>query len=404
MELSKKNIKKILLVITFAVILFSASQHLSVVVNAVNWILKVLSPVIIGLCIAFVLNVFMAAVENRIFGFMGRSKRNAIRKMQRPLSLIITLLLALGLVALFLFIVIPELHDTVVLLVSKLPSYAESAALWIEKMIKRFTLDIDTAFLHTRNINWGKIAAAAQKFLAFDNAGDILNTTVTITSSVVIGITNFFLGFVIAIYVLAQKEKIGRFFHKVTEALLPAKGYKKITEICTVAFSSFSSFVTGQFADAAVLSTLCFLGMTIFRFPNAASVAFIIGITALMPVIGPIIGEAIGFMIIFMKSPLDAVLFIVFMFILQAIDNNIIYPRIVGKSVGLPGIIVLVAVIIGGNVCGLLGVLLGVPTASALYALTLDWLNKTHDAKVQKVLENTEISDGAEKITENQQE
>lgn len=167
MELSKKNIKKILLVITFAVILFSASQHLSVVVNAVNWILKVLSPVIIGLCIAFVLNVFMAAVENRIFGFMGRSKRNAIRKMRRPLSLIITLLLALGLVALFLFIVIPELHDTVVLLVSKLPSYAESAALWIEKMIKRFTLDIDTAFLHTRNINWGKIAAADSKVFSF---------------------------------------------------------------------------------------------------------------------------------------------------------------------------------------------------------------------------------------------
>lgn len=194
---------------------------------------------------------------------------------------------------------------------------------------------------------------------------------------------------------LAQKEKIGVFCRRVGSAVLPERVFEKALEICTVTGNSFSSFITGQCTDALVLSTMCFIGMNIFRFPSAAVVSVIIGISALIPVIGPITGEAIGFLIIFMANPIKAVFFILFMVTLQAIDNNLIYPRIVGKSVGLPGLVVIIAVAVGGNIGGLLGVLLGVPAASAIYALTVTWLNKKERKKLPV------IEDEQESETEN---
>ncbi len=391
MELSKKNVKIILGIITFAVLLLSASQHLSVVADFLKGVIKIFMPIIVGLCIAFVLNVLMRVLETRVFGFLGRSRRPSLQKAQRPVSLVSTILITIGFIALLLLIIIPELRDAVILLVNRAPSYLATATEWIEGIIKRFELNINTDFLHNPRIDWQKVGTAVQHFFSFENTGDIVDTTVGVTSTVVSGFANFFLGFVIAVYVLAQKEKIGKFFHKLTAAILPPKAYAKGTEICTVAANSFSSFITGQFTDAALLGTMCFIGMTIFRFPSAAVVAVVIGITALIPVIGPIIGEAIGFIIIFMDNPLKAVLFLLFMIILQAIDNNFIYPRIVGKSVGLPGLIVLAAVIIGGNLGGIFGVLLGVPTASAIYALVLDWLNRRSVPEV--VTDNDEQSE-----------
>ena len=152
----------------------------------------------------------------------------------------------------------------------------------------------------------------------------------------------------------------------------------------SIASTSFSNFITGQFTDAIILSVLCFIGMSIFRLPSAAVVSVIIGITALIPVIGPFIGEAIGCFIILMESPLKALFFLIFILILQAVDNNLIYPQIVGKSVGLPGLFVLLAVIIGGNIGGIAGVLLGVPVASAIYALVMAWLQNNPAKSVEK--------------------
>lgn len=376
MELSKKNIKKILGIITFAIVLFSVSQNLSAVGGFLTWILKILSPVIVGLCIAFVLNVLMKCLETKVFSFMKKSKKKYVKNALRPVSLFSTVILTVGFIALLLLIIIPELKDSVILLVNRVPSYVQGFASFFEKLINRFNLDINTEFLKNPRIDWTKVGTAVQGFLSYKNTGDLVGTTVGVTSYVVSGVTSFVLGFVIAIYVLAQKEKIGAFCKRISEIVLPANCNKKLNEICSVTSKSFSNFITGQFTDALILATMTFIGMTIFRFPNPGVVAVIIGTSALIPVIGPIIGETVGALIIFMDNPWDALFFLIFILILQTIDNNLIYPKIVGKSVGLPGILVLISVIIGGNLGGILGVLVGVPTASAVYAITVNWLNK----------------------------
>ncbi len=375
MNLTSKNVKKILGIITFGIVLFTLSQNLSSVGVFFKNLLTICAPLIIGLCLAFILNILMNVLENKVFKKMKTSKKTAAKKMLRPLSLVSTVLLTLGFIILLLFIIIPQLHDSIILIVERVPGYYESFVAWVDNMIVRFGLDISTEILHNPKINMDTIVTMAEKLFTFDATSDILSTTMGVTSSVISGIANFAIGFIVAIYVLAEKEKIGKFTNKVLKKSLPQNAYEQVIRVSTVTSSSFSNFITGQFTDAIILAALCFIGMSIFRFPNAAVVSVIIGVTALIPVIGPLIGEFIGCFIIFMESPLKALFFLIFVLILQAIDNNFIYPKIVGKSVGLPGIIVLVAVIVGGNFGGILGILLGVPVASAVYALIISWLN-----------------------------
>ena len=394
MDLSKKNIKKILGIITFGIVLFTLSQNLSSVGSFLKGILGICAPLIIGFCLAFILNIPMNVLEQTVFKKMKTSKKKTVNKLLRPLSLISTVLLSLGFFVLLLFIIIPKLHDSVMLIVSKVPDYYSTFVTWVDSLVVRFGLDISTEVLHNPKIDINTVVTMAEKLFTFDITSDILSTTMGVTSSVISGIANFAIGFIVAIYILAEKENIGAFTNKILKKTLPEKVYEHTIRISSVTSSSFSNFITGQVTDALILSVLCFIGMSIFRFPSAVVVSVIIGITALIPVIGPLIGEFIGCFIIFMESPLKALLFLIFVLILQAIDNNFIYPRIVGKSVGLPGIIVLVAVIIGGNFGGIMGILLGVPLSSAVYALVISWLNS--EKETMKVEENVENENSTE--------
>ena len=285
------------------------------------------------------------------------------------------------------------------LLVEKIPVYYTDLINWIESLIVRFGLDVNTEILHNPKFDINNIYAMAQNFFTIESTGDILNTTLGVTSSLISGVSNLVLGLIIAVYILAEKENIGKFTSRFFSAALPENIFLKAKEICSVASNSFASFITGQFTDAFLLGSMCFIGMLIFRFPNAAVVSIIIGITALVPIIGPIVGEVIGCLIIFMESPIKALFFIIFVLILQMIDNNLIYPRIMGKSVGLPGVLVFIAVVIGGNIGGILGVLLGVPTASAIYALVIDWL-KNKKQRERELVKVQNIEEIKEEVTE----
>ena len=382
MDLTNKNIKKILGIITFGIVLFTISQNLSSVASFFSGLLTIIAPLIVGFCLAFMLNIPMNVLENKVFKGLKSSKNKAVFKMLRPLSLISTIILTLGFIVLLLFIIIPQLKDSIALIIERIPVYYESAVKWIDALVVRFGLDVNTEIMHNPKFDIDTIKSMVEKVFTFDATSDILTTTVGVTSSVISAITNLALGFIIAIYILAEKDKIGNFADRILKRILPKKVHDKVLEVSSVASGSFSNFITGQFTDAFILAILCFIGMSIFRFPNAAVISVIIGITALIPVIGPLIGEFIGCFIIFMESPLKALLFLIFVLILQAIDNNFIYPKIVGKSVGLPGIIVLLAVIIGGNIGGILGILLGVPTASAIYSLVVAWLNSKNETVV----------------------
>lgn len=400
MEFSKKNIKIILGIITFGIALFAISQNLTAVASFISGIFKICAPIIIGLCLAFILNIVMNFFEKKVFKSIGNSPKRLAQKLLRPLSLILTVISTIGFFALIMFIIIPELKDSVMLIVEKAPVYYAQFVSWVDGLVLKFSLDISTEILHNPQVKTEDIMAMAEKLFTFENTGNIVNTTVGVTSTVVSGVINLALGFVIAIYILAEKEKVGGFANSFFEAVLPAKTHKHFYDICSVASNSFSNFITGQFTDAFILGVLTFIGMFIFRFPNAAVVSVLIGVTALIPVIGPLIGEFIGCLLIFMESPLKALFFLIFILILQAVDNNLIYPRIVGKSVGLPGLLVLIAVILGGNIGGILGVLLGVPIASAIYALTVDKLkSKSNKTSVVEIIENE-----SEELTENSEE
>ena len=393
MELSKKNVKIILGIITFGILLFSATQHLSAVGAFISGVLKIVAPLIVGFCLAFILNIIMTLLEDKVWGFMGKSRKKSLKKLQRPVSLVTTVLLMLGFVVLLLFIIIPALKDCVDLMVAKVPKYYDSVVLWIDGIVKEFGLDVSTESLHNPKFTINDIAAMIEKVFTFESTGDILNTTVGVTSSVISGVANFALGFILALYILAEKEKIGKFTRRIVDASLPEAITHRIHNIANIAATSFSNFISGQFTDALLLGVMCFIGCSILRIPNAAVVAVIIGISAIIPVIGPIIGEVISVLILLMESPVKALVFLIFILILQLIDNNFIYPKIVGKSVGIPGILVFIAVILGGNLGGIMGVLLGVPTAAVLYALAVEWLkSKNEKISTDNQTENKEVA------------
>lgn len=399
MELSKKNVKKILGIITFAIILLAVSQNLTTVMGFLSGVLGILAPVIVGLVLAFMLNILMNVLERRVFAFIKKSKKRVVRNLFKPVSLVSTLLFTLGFFVLLLFIIIPQLKDTIMLLVEKIPVYYTDLITWLESLVVRFGLDVDTEIFHNPKFDINNIYTMAQNFFTIESTSDILNTTMGVTSSLISGVSNLVLGLIIAVYILAEKENIGKFTSRFFSAALPEKVYSKAKEVCSIASNSFASFITGQFTDALLLGTMCFIGMLIFGFPSAAVVSIIIGITALVPIIGPIVGEVIGCLIIFMESPIKALFFIIFVLILQMIDNNLIYPRIMGKSVGLPGVLVFIAVVVGGNIGGILGVLLGVPTASAIYALIINWL-KNKKQKERELIAVKNAEEIKEEVTE----
>lgn len=391
MELNKRNIRIILGIITFAVGLFAISQNLPAVGSFLSALITIFAPVIVGLCLAFILNIPMNIMEKKVFKFMGKSKKKIVNRLLRPVSLIATIILLTGFIILLLFIIIPQLKNSIELIIERVPIYYEGFVGWVDDMVLRFELDINTDVLHNPKFSMESIVAMAEKFLTFEHTNNIVNTAAGVTSLLISGVVNLALGFVVAVYVLAEKDKIGSFTKRLMKAMLPEKAFLGITKVCSVTSGSFSNFITGQFTDAFILAVLCFIGMSIFRFPNAAVISVIIGITALIPVIGPLIGEFIGCFIIFMESPLKALFFLIFVLVLQAVDNNFIYPKIVGKSVGIPGILVLLSVIVGGNIGGILGVLLGVPVASAVYALSTEWISAKNSQKSVAVTDDNKV-------------
>ena len=340
------------------------------------------------------MNILMGLLERRVFAFCKKSKNPKVQRLTRPLSLVGTIILLLGFLSLLILIIIPQLKDAGTLFFTKAPVYYQSAVEFIDSVILKLGLDLDTSALHNPQFDFAKLAEMVNKFFERSDTNALINTTMGVTASVVSGVVNLALGFVIAVYVLAQKEKIGEFTRRFFNALLPERVFSKGSKILSVASNSFSSFVAGQCTDALLLGTLCFIGMLILRLPYAAVVSVIIGVFAIIPVIGPIAGEVISCFIIFMDSPWKALFFLIFILLLQAVDNNFIYPKIVGKSVGLPGILVLISVIIGGNIGGILGVLMGVPTASAIYAIVTEWINSKNPepAAVEEKAEENSVN------------
>lgn len=366
MELNSKNIKKILLIIFLGAMIFTAFQNFDIVFSGISKALSVFSPVITALCIAFVLNVMLTALETKVFKFWDKSKRKFILKLKRPVCLVLTYLIALGIISLLILVIIPDIIDTITYLAEKMPGFVVEVRNWVEGLLERF--NIEHADIPDIKIDWKAAASTVTDWLS-GSSGKIVDSAVNITTSVFFGVFDILFSFVISVYVLAQKERIGSFVKRTLNAFLPHKATGFIYHISGKTHELFSRFIGGQFLEALILGTLCFIGMSIFGFPNALIISVLICVTALVPIVGATIGVVVGFLLIVITDPLKAVFFVVFLLILQQIEGNLIYPKVVGKVVGLPGVLVVSAVMVGGNIGGVMGSLIAVPTVAVLFTL-----------------------------------
>ena len=362
MELNNKNIKKILLVVFLSAVIVLCVFNIPGVVGVISKIFSYVTPIIAALCIAFVLNVLLNALENKVFGFMARSKRKFVNRMQRPLCLTLTYILAFGIIVLLVLVVIPDIIETVLYIAKSLPDFLETAREWVVSVAHKF--GIAESSIPTLSIDYVAIQEWASNY-----SDKIAHGAYNVTSSVVSGLYTTIFSIVISIYILAQKERIGRFLKKVIDTFAPKKLAYTVYYLSVRASESFSRFIGGQFIESIILGVLCYIGMVIFRFPNAPIVSVLVAVTSLVPVVGAFVGVFIGFLLILISNPIKALLFVLFVLILQQIEGNLIYPKVVGKAVGLPGVIVISAVLVGGNVGGILGALIGVPLSALIYTL-----------------------------------
>ena len=355
--MKKVDIKDIKKLVIMAIVLIFAFIYISEIWSFVKFVIRIFMPFIIGLAIAFVLNVLMNTIENKWF-----KKWKASTKVKRPISLLVSIALVLGFIVFLLLLIIPNLQNTIELFADSIPAYSRS----LQNLLNGWGIDADVID-NVREVldSLGNSLADYIK----DNSNQLISTTLGIASNVVSAFVNVTIGFVFAIYFLAQKEKITSQFNKVMDAYLPKKRVNKIKEIAHLSNKVFSSFVSGQCMEAIIIGVLCFFGMVILRLPYASTISVLVGFTALIPVFGAFIGTIFGAFLIFMVSPLQAIIFVMFIIILQQLEGNLIYPKVVGKSVGLPGIWVLVAVSVGASINGVLGMLLSVPICSIIYSI-----------------------------------
>jgi len=371
MDLNKSNIKKILGIITFTVLLYVGLQHINLVGQSVSSIFSLIFPFVLGAGIAFIINVPMSAIEYMIFK-RKVSKNAKLQKMKRPISFLITIIIVVGVILLVCFLVIPEIGRTIILIKDQLPAFYDRILEESTVLVNKYP-DIAN-YINKYNMDWEGVLSKVSEFLA--NSGpNLLQSTFSFATSILGGVFNFLLGFVFAIYILLQKEKLGQESRKLVYAYLPEKAADKIVSICTLSSSIFAKFLSGQCLEAVILGSMFFLVMSLFQLPYALMISVLIAFTALIPIFGAFIGCVIGAFLILIVNPVMALWFIVMFLVLQQIEGNLIYPRVVGGSIGLPGIWVLVAVTIGGSTMGIPGMLIFIPMSSVLYTLLREAVN-----------------------------
>ena len=354
MKLNKKDIRFLIL---YTVLLIFGFIYIKEIFSILRYIIKIFMPFIIGVMIAFVLNVLMGVIENKWF-----KKLNWNKNTKRGISLTLSILIVIGFFIILLLLIIPNLQDTIVIFANNIPDYLSNLK---ELLLK---LNVSNNVINDIMETLSNLGDTAKEYV-LNNSGKVIEATFGIASNVLNAFVNVFIGIVFAIYFLIDKEKISRQFNNIMKAYLPSKSCNKIIDIAELSNRVFANFVSGQCLEAIIIGVLCFFGMIILRLPYAGAISVLVGFTALIPVFGAFIGTIIGAFLIFMVNPLQSVIFVIFIIVLQQLEGNLIYPHVVGKSVGLPGIWVLVAVTVGASINGILGMLLSVPLVSIIYSI-----------------------------------
>lgn len=383
--MKNKTNKDIILIITYVALVIFALVNVDKIISALSYVVDISSPFLIGIVLAFVLNVLNNFIEKKIFGKVKNTK--VWKKVKRPLSITLSLITITLIIVFIINLLIPQLQNSVTLFLDTLPEYKED----ILGILDRFDVEEETVVLVSDYLdNSSKVITDYIK----DNSADVLTVTTEFVTTVFDFASMAVISVVFAIYVIAQKENLMRQCDKIMTAYLKPKIINKIKTVATLANKTFANFVTGQCLEAIIFGSLCFVGLLIFRIPYAPTVAVLLGFTALIPIFGAIIGIVLGAVLIVMVSPIKAIVFIILVIVIQQIENNLIYPKVVGKSVGLPGMWVLVSVTIGGSVGGLLGLIIATPLCSLIYALLAQTVNeKINRNKITSKIEEKTLAE-----------
>lgn len=364
MELNKDNMKKIMALILYTIVILALAFHMDHVFGFLRTGMKLLFPFLLGAAIAFILNVPMRFIERRIlsglFGMRGESR------LRRPVSLILAILFVQIIVAVVSLVVIPELTGTLLGLKRLVPAFFENLQIQAEAMFATYPEIVD--YIGGIEIDWKALVEEVASFVT-SGAGSILSSTVTAAMSIASGLTMFSISFIFSLYILLQKETLSRQFKRLFYAYFPEPAVDRALAVLRMTERIFSKFLTGQCTEAVILGTMFFVTLTVLRLPFALLIGVLIAFTALIPIFGAFIGCAVGIFLTLMVSPVQAVWFTVIFFVLQQVEGNLIYPHVVGSSVGLPSIWVLAAVSLGGSMMGIVGMLVFIPLCSVGYAL-----------------------------------
>ena len=389
MDLSKMSIKKIRELIVFTALLVVALWKFDVVLGVLKTIWDIIFPFVLGGAIAFLTNVPMSFLEKKIFENV-KKKNKIVRKLKRPISLILTIVLVVGVIALVMFGVIPQLTRTMGTLVTSINDFIPQMQSWIGEffhnnqeimnLVDQIEFDPDQA------IKWGIS-------LLGNGAGNMMNTTMSAVGSIVSGVATFFIAFSFACYILFQKEKLHIQIRKVFFAFLPRQKADTFLKVCSLTYRTFANFLAGQCLEAVILGSMFVVTLSILRMPYALLIGILIAFTALIPIFGAFIGCAVGSFLIFMVNPQQAILFVIVFLVLQQIEGNLMYPHVVGESVGLPSIWVLAAVTIGGNLMGIVGMLVFIPLLSVLYTIFREFVYLRLKKQNIKQVTKTEIEE-----------
>lgn len=387
MELGKDNMKKIMLLIVFTVLILVGVTNVNKVWGVIKVLLNIIFPFILGGAIAFIINMPMRCIEKNLFKRGSEKYQNAVKKIARPISLVLALVLILAVVGLVFFVVVPQLGDTVIRLSNDIRQFWPQVQEWAIRLFEDNPDVVD--WINSIEINWDKIVQDGIEFLK-TGAGTILGSTYSVAKTIVSAATNFVIAFVFAVYIVLQKEKLSVQVSKIMYAFLPEKVVEKIQAVCLLTHKTFSNFLTGQCLEAVILGSMFFVVMVVFSFPYPLLVGVLIAFTALIPIFGAFIGCFVGTFLILMENPMQAIAFVAIFLILQQIEGNLIYPHVVGSSVGLPSIWVLVAVTLGASVMGIVGMLVFIPLLSVIYTLFRGYVYKR--LKSRKLLAKAERS------------
>ena len=389
MDLSKMSIKKIRELIVFTALLVVALWKFDVVLGVLKTIWDIIFPFVLGGAIAFLTNVPMSFLEKKIFENV-KKKNKIVRKLKRPISLILTIVLVVGVIALVMFGVIPQLTRTMGTLVTSINDFIPQMQSWIGEffhnnqeimnLVDQIEFDPDQA------IKWGIS-------LLGNGAGNMMNTTMSAVGSIVSGVATFFIASSFACYILSQKEKLHIQIRKVFFAFLPRQKADTFLKVCSLTYRTFANFLAGQCLEAVILGSMFVVTLSILKMPYALLIGILIAFTALIPIFGAFIGCAVGSFLIFMVNPQQAILFVIVFLVLQQIEGNLIYPHVVGESVGLPSIWVLAAVTIGGNLMGIVGMLVFIPLLSVLYTIFREFVYLRLKKQNIKQVTKTEIEE-----------